>query len=476
MSQKAKNIKALFGNPKSRFVILTTGVVMIGGAAVAVSGFMKNSQPQQTGQTSVSSVADDARKQNIDLDKVTAEQDAARRDVNQQQSEDALRRGQSFVAVPRPNRTEVESMAFNTGGNRNIRPATQEYVEPEKPLPPIEITIDDVNEAEVKRKVDLHRVEVDARKAEIRKTLDRMNQTWQPGTQATVAGFDVVDWAKVLLDYRNQLQGGNRMQTSTNSLVVESQGTIERVMFARGGDIELGEIEIGGNSDEPSVVTAIIHSGPLRGGRLIGRMPGAVNDWTDKAVINFTGLSHPAFPQTVAVNAVAVDPNTKRAAIASEVNHHTIKKIALQMGSEYLTQYGNLLASNRPTEVVYSSTGQPTVVQGEMKTSDIARTATAKAIGSIGNIPQIRNQINRPTTIKVHAKEPVGVMFVTDFMFEGNEDVMADVRRKLTEYNGDAFSGSQRITQYAPSSGGLANTGFNPDVRVENASRIVTER
>ena len=91
-----------------------------------------------------------------------------------------------------------------------------------------------------------------------------------------------------------------------------------------------GTIDTSINSDEKSPVLASIVSGELKGAHLVGEF----SLQNDVVVVKFTKISVPQIPNSLPVDAYAIDPDTARTALAHDVDNH------------YMLRYGTLFASS----------------------------------------------------------------------------------------------------------------------------------
>ncbi len=97
----------------------------------------------------------------------------------------------------------------------------------------------------------------------------------------------------------------------------------------KAGTIMFAVLDTGINSDEKSLILATIVTGKLKGSKLIGDFSRV----DMKVLLKFNLLNVPSFNHSFSINAMAIDPDTARTAIAKSVNSH------------YLLRYGSLFAS-----------------------------------------------------------------------------------------------------------------------------------
>lgn len=197
----------------------------------------------------------------------------------------------------------------------------------------------------------------------------------------------------------NGMPGSENQQQATAG---EEGGTV-----IKAGTIMFGTLDTGINSDEQSPILATIVQGPLKGSKLLGQFSRV----DKKVVLSFNVLSVPSLPNSMTVNAVAIDADTARTAISSDVDNH------------YLLRYGTLFASSFVAglgEAVLQS-GSTTVDStfGTSTTQNPTTSATEKGLIALGNVGNQYSRIlaqnfNRPPTVKVESGTGIGILLMSD--------------------------------------------------------------
>jgi hypothetical protein len=188
--------------------------------------------------------------------------------------------------------------------------------------------------------------------------------------------------------------------TSTNSAVV----------LAKAGDMFNAILETSINSDETSPVFAKIITGPFKGARLIGSM----GRTGEKVTVTFSKINIPNSPKSYSISAVAVDPETSRSALATDVDHHYFVKYALGLGAAFIQGYGDAI-QRQNTDTVVSALGSVTTSTGQLSNGQIAK----QALGQVGDrlSSDLQGDMNRPVTVTVDAGTPIGIMLMDDLTF-----------------------------------------------------------
>lgn len=180
--------------------------------------------------------------------------------------------------------------------------------------------------------------------------------------------------------------------------------------LAKAGTIFNAILETGINSDEPSPVLAKIVSGDLKGARLIGQ----INRVGEKVVVQFSSISLPTAPSSVKISAVAVDSNTSRTALASDVDRHYFQKYGVMFAAAFLGGYANAIARQNTTTIV-DPLGGATIVQGELTPKDINRQALGSVGKELAEATRMENQNLKPT-ITVDQGIAIGVLLMDDLI------------------------------------------------------------
>ena len=131
---------------------------------------------------------------------------------------------------------------------------------------------------------------------------------------------------------------------ANNPLGFESGPTTPPMIKA--GTIYFAVLDTGVDSDFPDTpVMATIVQGPFKGAKLLGKLtlvPGK-----DRISLNFTLMDKEDWLETKPINAFAIDPDTARTAIASDVNHHYLTRYGALFGASFLAGYSNAIMTSR---------------------------------------------------------------------------------------------------------------------------------
>lgn len=209
--------------------------------------------------------------------------------------------------------------------------------------------------------------------------------------------------------------GGNNIQGTQVSNNVQQQAQGSMLPFAKAGTIFNAVLETAVNSDEPGPVLAKIVSGPLKGARLIGSMQNV----GEKVVLQFSTANLPNMSTSTKISAVAVDPDTSRTALASDVDHHYFARYGILLASSFLSGWSNAIANQKSTTYV---THSGTIVrnQGQLDSKQINRQAFGQVGTELANSVRQNTQNIKPT-VTVDAGIAIGILLVDDFVLTPNQ-------------------------------------------------------
>ncbi|MCE3237704.1 MAG: hypothetical protein K0R24_685 [Gammaproteobacteria bacterium] len=204
--------------------------------------------------------------------------------------------------------------------------------------------------------------------------------------------------------------------TFTSSTIVSPLGTqgtvlktgIVKPALIKAGTIAYAVLDTGVNSDYPDTpVMATIVQGPLKGAKLIGKLTLAKDQ--DKVSLSFTQMNKEEWPATKTVSAFAVDPDTARTVLASNVDHHYLERYGAIMAASFLTGYSSAItqAGQSTTGVFGTSATHPALSPGNK---------IAVGLGQIGTnlSAMMQSKVNKPATVQVNSGVGLGILFVSD--------------------------------------------------------------
>lgn len=234
----------------------------------------------------------------------------------------------------------------------------------------------------------------------MQKQANELMKRWQPVAQVVIGG-------QVLPESMKTTTTTSSSGTGLTSVAgTNGEKTIVPALY-KAGDIIFGVLETGINSDEPGPILVRVVSGPLKGAKLIGN----VTVQNDKVMLQFTTINAPSLPSSVPASVVAIDPETARTALASEVDHH------------YLIRYGAVFAASflQGVSQAVQTSLQPSFTSSNNTFVATSTQATTKqeilvGLGQVGQqISQNIQQYSPPPTVTVDAGVSLGLLFLSDF-------------------------------------------------------------
>lgn len=186
--------------------------------------------------------------------------------------------------------------------------------------------------------------------------------------------------------------------------------------LARAGDLQCGQIDTAVNTDEPGPVLATIwQEGELKRTRLLGKIEAGQN--AQKATLHFTTANIPGINSSVQVDAFAVDPNTARTALATDVDNHLFQRYGLFIAATFLEGYGAaIMQAGQNQQLVANPSG--TVVQTDALNNTQILSAAA---GNVGKrvADSLADGVNRKPTITIDSGTAVCFLFMNDVEIKG---------------------------------------------------------
>ncbi|MFA6037384.1 MAG: TrbI/VirB10 family protein [Legionellales bacterium] len=216
---------------------------------------------------------------------------------------------------------------------------------------------------------------------------------WKPGTQVYVRGMAPVETG---------LAGdgsGTGSETATGPVLYKA------------GSIVFAVLDTDINSDNPGPVLATIVQGPLQGSKVLGD----IQIQQEAVMLRFSLLSSPDLPASLPFNAVAVDAETARTALATGVDNHYFLRYGSLFASAFLEGIGEAFLAGITQPVVEDTTNQLLIVQSaDVTTKD----AIAVGLGTVGQAwgENLADVFDMPPTVTVDSGTGIGLLFMQDFI------------------------------------------------------------
>lgn len=182
----------------------------------------------------------------------------------------------------------------------------------------------------------------------------------------------------------------------------------------KAGTILFAVLDTAVNSDYPdSPVLATIVDGKFKGAKLLGKLTTTkgVSGQMDRVALNFSIMNMDDWPKSkTSLVAFAIDPDTARSVLASDVNYHYMQRFGALMATSFLAGYG---------QAVTSSGGSTTQSAFGTSSTNAALSPSNKFAAALGQMASAvgqatKNYTERPPTVIIDSGVGIGILFMTD--------------------------------------------------------------
>lgn len=185
-------------------------------------------------------------------------------------------------------------------------------------------------------------------------------------------------------------------------------------IMLKAGTILFAVLDTSVNTDEPGPILATIAEGKFRGAKIIGDVQSVTDTSSgrpEKVTLNFSTMSPLDADQSISIQGVAVDPDTARTALATDVDHHYLLRYGTLLASSFLTGYAKVISS-QGTVQTDSGTGSSTTTTPTLS----GRQEIFAALGEVGKRigEATSSYFNTPNTITVEAGTGFGLLLLSD--------------------------------------------------------------
>lgn len=236
--------------------------------------------------------------------------------------------------------------------------------------------------------------------------------------------------------------------------------TDTRAVVLKAGTILFAVLETAINSDEPGPIMAKLVQPPFKDAKLMGTIA-ATSGGAEKLTLHFDTMSIPTEPMSNKIAAVAIDPDTARTALASDVDHHYLLRYGTLFGSAFLQGYAQSVASaGTTTASVNSTTGTASsTTTAPLNPKQQLFAGVAQMGTKMGN--QFGKVFDTKPTITIKAGTGLGILVLADVKL--GPEPKADPAMKPQPNNGQNNPPQLTNNNTVPQSSngnlvGLANT------------------
>lgn len=249
--------------------------------------------------------------------------------------------------------------------------------------------------------------EIANRAAAMKNQVNLLIAAWQPKDHVSLAVRETVNPTDLSQKSGSVTPGGQGV-SAVSDVAAQSQQPVQ--MLTKAGDVFYAVLDTAVNTDEMSPIFATIVQGELKGAKILGKVEVPQN--SQKAILKFNVISIPGEPTSRAIDAVAIDPDTKRTALASDVDNHYLLRYGTLFASSFLSGFGDALMKGGQNQQVIASPSGAIVQQSAYSTAQLVQ----MGIGNVGKTTasNMTSVVNRPATITINAGVGLGILFMSD--------------------------------------------------------------
>ncbi len=200
-------------------------------------------------------------------------------------------------------------------------------------------------------------------------------------------------------------EAARQLEEKANKKAAESAtptGTVEILLEA--GKIEYAQLITEANSDAPGPILAQLASGPLAGSRLIGTFKKNEEHLT----LNFDTIVVDGI--AISTEAVALDPETARPGVITEIDHKYFQRIILPAAAAFVEGIGSAIAESGSTTVTVDG-GAAVEESSNLDADQEFFKGVEKASEKVGKILDEKGNKVEPM-LRVASGTHIGLLFV----------------------------------------------------------------
>jgi len=183
--------------------------------------------------------------------------------------------------------------------------------------------------------------------------------------------------------------------------------------IVKAGSIIFAVLETAINSDEPGPVMARIIQGKLKGATLLGTL----TRQNKKVLLTFNLMSIPGMDASLPIQAVAIDPDTARTALASDVDNHYLLRYGTAFAASFMQGFGDAVGK--------SGSSLKEDANGNVFQENLKFSTQEKALIALGSVGQKFGSVlepifNTPPTVTVDSGVGLGILYLQDVIVTGS--------------------------------------------------------
>jgi len=403
MGIRMQNIANLFADTKTRTIVVVTSIVFIVGISVAFIGLRS---PSTNEEESAAASAPGGISSVPGAGETSRYYQQLQTRQNLEKAETAQKTGTSaiptlvggFEKVPAAKKSGVKTLD-EAGGQQKGQRRT-----------PSQQTIVRVSE-DTKAQEELEKAMANEAK--------KLFAAWSGVTkQQMVAGKEP--------EKRSNRSGrgdgsGRDSDGSSSSSSTDDTGKPEDEVVIKAGDVLYGVLRTSINSDEPGPVMAAVVSGKFKGAKLLGKLQ--LTQAQTSVILTFNVMNIPGSDESININAVAIDPESARTALADHVNRHYFMRYGALFAASFLEGYANAIQTSGSNSTT-SAFGSQTNSYRELSSSEEYQVA----LGQVGQkwSRAIKDVYKTPYTVTVNSGSGVALLFMSDVKLPVGTEIGSD--------------------------------------------------
>ena len=399
---KLSNIKSSISDPKTRLVWLMTAIMLVAVIGVTVLA-VRRSNSAVAASASVAAVPDQTRAAGVSTG-ATAAYDSLVQQQNQSKAKEAHTQGGSAVPVMRQEIavTPTQPVVTNNAAEDAQKRAERERLRQEA-------------KAKAEKAQQEHAQRVAQYKAKLLNQSGLLMAKWE--NPVAITNYKISNTS-------NSNSGSNSGDGnySNNSGTQSANNTIKAKSIIKAGKVCYANLDTGVNTDDTKDIRATILSCKSDDGTLDlakTALTGKVevnNQWSEAAVLRFNRMSMPFAAESQGVEILAIDENTYRTAVASDVDHHYVLKTVGLFASGFLEGVNEGLLKGGQTQSVTTTSNGSTVVSTESYSDKQLAMLGLSKVGA-KTATAAGNLYNRPNTISIERNVGIGIVFMSDVKY-----------------------------------------------------------
>lgn len=376
-----------------------TAIMLIAVIAIAVIA-IKKSNSTVAASASVAAVPDQARAAGVSTG-ATAAYDSLVQQQNNTKAKEAHTEGGSAVPVMRQEIAVTPSQPVVTN---NAADDAQKRAERER--------LRQEAKAKSEKAQQEHAQRVAQYKAKLLNQSGLLMAKWE--APVTITNYKISNTSTTNTEGNGNYANNSGSQTQNNTAKTKS--------IIKAGKVCYANLDTGVNTDDTKDIRATILSCKSDDGTLDlakTALTGKVevnNQWSEAAVLRFNRMSMPFAAESQGVEILAIDENTYRAAVASDVDHHYVLKTVGLFASGFLEGVNEGLLKGGQTQSVTTTSNGSTVVSTESYSDKQLAMLGLSKVGA-KTAAAASNLYNRPNTISIERNVGIGIVFMSDVKY-----------------------------------------------------------